>query len=65
MPLSAELKKERETQRLNCAPLQVVCELYNSGGIARVFGRPKILEVVHDPDHDFRDTRTVGLVAEV
>ncbi|KAJ5932336.1 hypothetical protein N7516_006825 [Penicillium verrucosum] len=42
-----------------------VCELYNSGGIARVFGRPKILEVVHDPDHDFRDTRTVGLVAEV
>ncbi|CAI7636328.1 unnamed protein product [Penicillium bialowiezense] len=30
-----------------------VCELYNSGGIARVFGRPKILEVVHDPDHDF------------
>jgi hypothetical protein len=22
-----------------------VCELYNSGGIARVFGRPKILEV--------------------
>jgi hypothetical protein len=32
-----------------------VCELYNSGGIARVFGRPKILEVVHDPDHDFSD----------
>ncbi|CAG7925760.1 unnamed protein product [Penicillium olsonii] len=29
-----------------------VCELYNSGGIARVFGRPKILEVIHDPDHD-------------
>ncbi|KAK1240228.1 hypothetical protein MKX08_007670 [Trichoderma sp. CBMAI-0020] len=25
-----------------------VCELYNNGGIARVFGRPKILEVVHD-----------------
>jgi ankyrin repeat protein len=32
-----------------------VCELYNNGGIARVFGRPKILEVVHDPDHDFND----------
>ncbi|OQD85849.1 hypothetical protein PENANT_c009G03204 [Penicillium antarcticum] len=30
-----------------------VCELYNNGGIARVFGRPKILEVVHDPNHDF------------
>ncbi|KAM0456364.1 hypothetical protein ACHAPV_007306 [Trichoderma viride] len=26
-----------------------VCELYNNGGIARVFGRPKILEVVYDP----------------
>ncbi|KAF3066896.1 putative ankyrin repeat protein [Trichoderma lentiforme] len=32
-----------------------VCELYNNGGIARVFGRPKILEVVYDPDHDFTD----------
>lgn len=31
-----------------------VCELYNNGGITRVFGRPKILEVVHDPtDPDF------------
>jgi hypothetical protein len=27
-----------------------VCELYNDGGIARVFGRGKILEVVHDPN---------------
>ncbi|KAJ5412956.1 hypothetical protein N7465_005261 [Penicillium sp. CMV-2018d] len=36
-----------------------VCELYNSGGIARVFGRPKILEVVHDPDHDFSDSSDV------
>jgi hypothetical protein len=25
-----------------------VCELYNNGGIARVFGRPKLLEVVLD-----------------
>ena len=25
-----------------------VCELYNNGGIARVFGRPKIIEIVHD-----------------
>ncbi|KAL7787576.1 hypothetical protein V8C43DRAFT_316829 [Trichoderma afarasin] len=32
-----------------------VCELYNNGGIARVFGRPKILEVVYDPDHDITD----------
>ncbi|KAJ5211208.1 hypothetical protein N7491_011028 [Penicillium cf. griseofulvum] len=40
-----------------------VCELYNSGGIARVFGRPKILEVVHDPDHDFSDPQddTAGI----
>ncbi|KAK5988872.1 Alpha-latrotoxin-Lh1a-like protein [Cladobotryum mycophilum] len=28
-----------------------VCELYNNGGIARVFGRPKILEVVYDPSY--------------
>lgn len=25
-----------------------VCELYSNGGIARVFGRPKLLEIVHD-----------------
>ncbi|CAF9941900.1 MAG: hypothetical protein HETSPECPRED_004379, partial [Heterodermia speciosa] len=33
-----------------------VCELYNNGGIARVFGRPKLLEVVLDDQshgHDF------------
>ena len=28
-----------------------VCELYNNGGITRVFGRPKILEIVYDPVH--------------
>lgn len=27
-----------------------VCELYNNGGIARVFGRPKILEIVFEPN---------------
>ncbi|KAH7348922.1 hypothetical protein BKA65DRAFT_270252 [Rhexocercosporidium sp. MPI-PUGE-AT-0058] len=27
-----------------------VCELWNNGGIARVFGQPQILEVVYDPD---------------
>ncbi|KAH0551191.1 hypothetical protein GP486_007482, partial [Trichoglossum hirsutum] len=27
-----------------------VCELYNNGGIARVFGRPKLLEIVHDAE---------------
>lgn len=26
-----------------------VCELYSNGGIARVFGRPKLLEIIHDP----------------
>lgn len=34
-----------------------VCELYNKGGIARVFGRPKILEIIHDPGHGFRDEK--------
>jgi hypothetical protein len=33
-----------------------VCKLYNSGGIARVFGRPKILEVVHDPNYVFSNS---------
>lgn len=38
-----------------------VCELYNNGGIARVNGRPKILEFVHDwkldtlQEEEFRD----------
>lgn len=42
---------------------QDVCELYNSGGIARVFGRPKILEVIYDPRHDFSDPKddTAGI----
>ncbi|KAF6816667.1 ankyrin repeat domain-containing protein 28 [Colletotrichum sojae] len=37
-----------------------VCELYNGGSITRVLGRPKILEVVLDPnapDHDFTGPR--------
>lgn len=29
-----------------------VCELYHRGAIVRVFGRPKILEVIHDPAAD-------------
>lgn len=32
-----------------------VCELYSNGGIARVFGRPKLLEIVHDPQESFED----------
>ncbi|POR38721.1 Uncharacterized protein TPAR_01071 [Tolypocladium paradoxum] len=36
-----------------------VCELYNNGGIARVLGPPKILEVVYDPDH--REFGTAGI----
>ncbi|KAF2997730.1 hypothetical protein E8E14_002132 [Neopestalotiopsis sp. 37M] len=27
-----------------------VCELFQNGGIARVFGRPKILEIIFDPE---------------
>ncbi|KAL6693684.1 hypothetical protein J3F84DRAFT_400942 [Trichoderma pleuroticola] len=34
-----------------------VCELYNNGGIERVFWRPKILEVVYDPEHSFADEK--------
>ncbi|KAL7808696.1 hypothetical protein V8C26DRAFT_412898 [Trichoderma gracile] len=29
-----------------------VCELYHNGAIVRVFGRPKILEIVYDPAHE-------------
>jgi hypothetical protein len=29
-----------------------VCELYHRGAIVRVFGRPKILEIIHDPAAD-------------
>jgi uncharacterized membrane protein len=32
-----------------------VCELYNHGGIARVFGRPKLLEIVHDQEVTNKD----------
>lgn len=33
-----------------------VCELFQSGGITRVFGRPKILEIIFDPhDLDFQN----------
>lgn len=47
-----------------------VCELYNNGGIARVFGRPKLLEFVHvtkPPHTDFyppqNKTPTAGIHA--
>ncbi|KAI2623803.1 hypothetical protein GGS21DRAFT_533428 [Xylaria nigripes] len=32
-----------------------VCELYHNGTIVRVFGRPKILEIVHDRNEDDLD----------
>lgn len=41
-----------------------VCELYNNGGIARVFGRPKLLEIVHDQratNKDFYQTADLYL----
>lgn len=37
-----------------------VCELYTTGGIARIFGRPKILEVVNDPSKDL-EPETAGI----
>jgi hypothetical protein len=43
-----------------------VSELYNNGGFARVFGRPKILEVVRDPTSDeFYDIGERGLTAGI
>ncbi|KAK8220899.1 hypothetical protein IWZ01DRAFT_477832 [Phyllosticta capitalensis] len=43
-----------------------VGELYNKGGVARIFGRPELLEIVHSPnlsDEDFYDTKdgTAGI----
>ncbi|KAM0283933.1 hypothetical protein ACHAO9_009459 [Fusarium lateritium] len=38
-----------------------VCELYNNGGIARVFGRPKILEIVYDPINQGFENGTAGI----
>lgn len=33
-----------------------VCELYNNGGISRMIGRPRLLEVVYDPTADEYDS---------
>ncbi|KAK3296645.1 uncharacterized protein B0H64DRAFT_106109 [Chaetomium fimeti] len=41
-----------------------VCELYNNGGISRIIGRPRMLELVYDPtasDYEFYDNTTAGL----
>ncbi|KAF3067010.1 Protein TANC1 [Trichoderma lentiforme] len=42
-----------------------VCELYHNGAIIRVFGRPKILEIVYDPELEKKDDseskNTVGI----
>ncbi|KAH0421281.1 ankyrin repeat domain-containing protein 28 [Colletotrichum camelliae] len=45
-----------------------VCEVFNNGGITRVLGRPKILELIHVPKHYLRSVtpgremnREVGL----
>lgn len=42
-----------------------VCELYHNGAIVRVFGRPKILEIVYDPELEKKDDKksknTVGI----
>ncbi|KAI5861325.1 putative ankyrin repeat protein [Durotheca rogersii] len=32
-----------------------VCELYNNNGIARIFGRPKLLEIIHNPEPDGKE----------
>ncbi|KAH6970617.1 hypothetical protein BKA56DRAFT_622293 [Ilyonectria sp. MPI-CAGE-AT-0026] len=42
-----------------------VCELYNKGGIARIFGRPKILQIVYDPaDPEFSQTGGISTFQE-
>ncbi|QYT06118.1 ANK_REP_REGION domain-containing protein [Trichoderma simmonsii] len=42
-----------------------VCELYHNGAIVRVFGRPKILEIVYDPElekkNDNESKSTAGI----
>ncbi|KAL4874968.1 hypothetical protein BJY04DRAFT_202861 [Aspergillus karnatakaensis] len=40
-----------------------VCELYNNGGIARVLGRPKLLEIFHD-QHATKSDFTYTFLAE-
>ncbi|KAL3292945.1 ankyrin repeat domain-containing protein 28 [Colletotrichum asianum] len=42
-----------------------VCEIYNSGGITRVFGRPKILEFVHNLDALNRDSAQMDSTAGI
>ncbi|KAK7961225.1 hypothetical protein PG988_012439 [Apiospora saccharicola] len=37
-----------------------VCEVYSNGGISRVFGRPKLLEIVHDPEAPIKDFFPIG-----
>lgn len=32
-----------------------VCEIYSNGGIARIFGQPKLLEIIHDPKAPLQD----------
>lgn len=40
-----------------------ICELWDRGGIARIFGRPKILELVHDRrNDDFYDSPASSVV---
>lgn len=52
------LEREGEAEAELCSSTgQEVCELYHNGGIARTFGRPKILEVVYDPEHNFADEK--------
>lgn len=38
-----------------------VCELFNKGGIARVLGRPKILEIVLIPPESDREDRNMDI----
>ncbi|KAK3316787.1 hypothetical protein B0H66DRAFT_626284 [Apodospora peruviana] len=41
-----------------------VCELFNNGGIARVFGRPRTIEIAHDPSKDAAEDGGINTFAD-
>ncbi|EPS38466.1 hypothetical protein H072_7783 [Dactylellina haptotyla CBS 200.50] len=54
-----------EVELLSCTS-ETTAELFNEGGIARVFGEPKILEVmVRESDDDTKTNFVVGLFSDV
>lgn len=52
-----------EIELLSCTS-ETTSELWNEGGIARVFGKPQILEIVlyHAPDENFNEDPNAGIL---